>query len=120
MHPDKRAQGEEDSPEFHLLKRAHDTLSDDYKRQVYDRFGEDGLEFVEAVKKNPQAGAMTERSYTLDQVRLDELLPSTSIFPLAAISLSSPILTYRFLDNSCTTRSRNSIINRSSSGSARM
>lgn len=68
MHPDKRGGDDIDDQEFHLLKRAHDTLSDEYKRQVYDKFGEAGLEFVDAVRENPQAGALAERSYTMEQV----------------------------------------------------
>lgn len=55
-----------------MLKRAHDTLSDPYRRKIYDSFGEQGLEFIDEVKKRPGAGIMTERSFTMEQVlRLD-------------------------------------------------
>ncbi len=42
-HPDKNPDDPEASEKFHDINAAYEVLSDNDKKQIYDRHGEDGL-----------------------------------------------------------------------------
>ena len=46
-HPDKTSDPDA-SEKFQLVKRAHDVLTDDKKRKIYDRYGERGVVMTES------------------------------------------------------------------------
>ena len=48
-HPDKNAGDESAQQKFMEISNAYDVLMDNEKRQIYDRYGEDGLKMVKAV-----------------------------------------------------------------------
>lgn len=74
-----------DVPEFHQLKAAHDTLVDDYRRDIYDKFGEEGLAFIDEVKQNPQFGTVSQKMYTPEQVRSRSVASFWRLLPLSQL-----------------------------------
>ena len=43
------------TPQFHEIDRAYKVLSDPHRRDLYDRFGSDGLAIAEDLEQRPDA-----------------------------------------------------------------